>query len=72
MSVLLLVTSFSFHTSEAGGLKIGMHNPYMEWLKSYHPDFLIDILPTSWDIQVQSFTVMSLIAPVMLKLEKSL
>jgi len=27
------ITSFSSHTSEARGLKIGMHNPYMDGSK---------------------------------------
>jgi len=31
--VRLSVTSFSSHTSEARGLKIGMHNPYMDGSK---------------------------------------
>jgi len=39
------VNSFSSHTSEAGVLKIGMHNPYMDCSKVTHQIF--DSLPRS-------------------------
>jgi len=42
------VTSFSGHTSEARGLKIGMHIPHMDGFK--FTDHIIDILSTSLDI----------------------
>jgi len=39
------VTSFSSHNSEARGLKIGMHNPYIDGFKS--TDQILDILPSN-------------------------
>jgi len=42
-SWIMSVTSFSSHTSEAWGLKIGMHNPYMNASKVTNQIF--DILP---------------------------
>jgi len=46
----LSITSFSFHTSEARGLKFGMHNPDIDGSKATIQIF--DILPRSWDIKV--------------------
>jgi len=42
------VTSFSSHTSEARGLKIGMHIPHMDGSKATVQFF--DILPRSQEI----------------------
>jgi len=42
------VTSFSSHTSEARGLKISMHNSYMDGSKV--TDQIFDIFPGGWDI----------------------
>jgi len=44
----LYVTSFFSHTSEARGLKIGMHNPYIDGSKVTIQ--ISDILPRSRDI----------------------
>jgi len=41
----LSVTSFSSYTSEARGLKIGMHNPHIDGSKVTNQIF--DILPRS-------------------------
>jgi len=42
------VTPLSSHTSEAKGLKFGVHNPHMDCSKV--ADQIFDILPRSGDI----------------------
>jgi len=64
------VTSSFSHTSKARDLKIGMHNPYVNGSKVTNQIF--DIVTWSWDIKVQSFMFTSIIASIILKLEKSL
>jgi len=57
MTSFVLHLSFTSHINEARGLKIGMHNSYIDGSKVTNQIF--DTLPRSCDFEVQSFVFTS-------------